>query len=48
MEMYFINNPSRLRRSQILVAGMPPPRSQRTVGAQLLTERALTGINYLY
>ena len=31
-----INNPSRLRRSQILVARMPTPQPQRSVGAQFI------------
>jgi hypothetical protein len=33
-----VNNPFRLRRSQILVARMPSPLTQRTVGAQCILD----------
>ena len=33
-----VNNPIRLRRSQILVARMPPPRTLRAVGAQRILD----------
>jgi len=38
------NNPFRLRRSQILVARMPPPRAQRAVGAQHILDLILREI----
>jgi len=38
------NNPFRLRRSQILVARMPPPRAQRSVGAQCIFDLILREI----
>ena len=39
-----LNNPIRLRRSQILVARMPPPRAQRAVGAQCIFDLILREI----
>ena len=38
------NNLFRLRRSQILVARIPPPRAQRAVGAQCILDLILRGI----
>ena len=38
------NNPFRLRRSQILVARIPPPRAQRAVGAQCILDLILREI----
>jgi len=35
------NNLFRLRRSQILVARIPPPRAQRAVGAQCILDLIL-------
>jgi hypothetical protein len=35
------NNPFRLRRSQILVARIPPPRAQRAVVAQCILDLIL-------
>jgi len=38
------NNLFRLRRSQILVARIPPPRAQRAVGAQCILDLILREI----
>ena len=38
------NNPFRLRRSQILVARIPPPRAQRALGAQCILDLILREI----
>ena len=43
-EVIVFINPFRLRRSQILVARIPPPRSQRTVGAQHILDLNLRKI----
>ncbi len=38
------NNPFRLRRSQILVARIPPPRAQRALGEQCIFDLILREI----
>jgi hypothetical protein len=40
-EYTVFNNPFRLRRSQILVTRIPPPRAQRAVGAKCILDLIL-------